>query len=336
MRTDHSKAPQVRQRRDAGCDADLGIGHGVIDRRDQVVDQPLEPLDERRGQSMRAGADVHRRGLERQARLLLAHLRIDGEDRESRAIERHFDLFARPRVAEQEAQRLREEIHTEDVIAVGDERVIDGNTAARTDGRTVHVIHLRRGLRQLERGLARRPFRIANREHRDAARGAEVAFHQGRRKCLDVSDVIETIADRVGRQERRDVHGKIEQAVNLARVLGAVQALKRTPAWIRLGDGKRIHPRFECRHELRELRGRRTPGAARRHHAGAELVNHLLGEFAFRRCARHIPAGQRQLAGLAAVVMTAGAVLLDQFCLSGSTHAQRGCMCRSRLNRRLG
>ena len=47
---------QVRQRGDAEGDADLRVGQRVIDRRDQIVDRPFEPLDERRGHAMRAGA----------------------------------------------------------------------------------------------------------------------------------------------------------------------------------------------------------------------------------------------------------------------------------------
>ena len=203
VRTDHAEAAQVRQRGDAGRGADLGVRHGVIDRRDQVVDQTLEALDERRGDAMRAGLDVQRRRLDRQAGLLFAHLRVDRQQREPRAVDRHFDLLARTRRAEQEAERLGEEVHAEDVVAVGDEGVIDRDAAARAGRRALDAIHLRRGLRQLEGRLRRRAVGIADRQHRDAAGGAQVAFHQRRRERLHVGDVVEAVADRVRGQERR-------------------------------------------------------------------------------------------------------------------------------------
>ena len=53
---------------------------------------------------------------------------------------------------------------------------------------------------------------IANRQHRDAAGGAQVALHQRRRERLHVGDVVEAVADRVGGQERGDVDVEAEQA----------------------------------------------------------------------------------------------------------------------------
>ena len=75
--------------------------------------------------------------------------------------------------------------------------------------------------------------------------------------------------------------------------------------------------------QLRDAVPRRTPRAARRHHAGAQLVDHLFGELALGRRARDVPSRERQLAGLAAIVVAAGAVLLDQLRLRGRRHHRR-------------
>ncbi len=307
MRSDDAQAAEVRQRGDAERDADLGVGHRVIDRRDQIVDQAFVALDERGRDAVRAGLDVERRRLDGEAGLLFAEARVDRQQREPRAVERHFDLFAGTRVAEQVAERLGEEVHAEHVVAVGRERVVNGDAAAGAGRRAVDAFHLRRRLRQLEGRLRGRTVGIADRQHRDAARGAQIAFHQRRREGLHVGDVVEPVADRVGGQERRHVDVEIEQVPNLARVLGAVQSLERAPPRIRVGRRGRIHARFERGDQLRDLSVGGPPRAARRHHAGAQLVDHLFREFAIGRRAGHVPAGQRQFARLAAIVVTAGA-----------------------------
>ncbi len=252
--------------------------------------------------------DVERRRLDGEAGFLFAEPRVNRQQREPRAVERHFDLFAGARVAEQIAERLGEEVHAEHVVAVGRKGVVHGDAAAGARRRAVDAFHLRRRLRQLEGGLRRRTVRIADGQHRDAARGPQVAFHQRRREGLHVGDVVEPVADGVGGQERRDVHVEIEQVPDLARVLGAVQSLERPPPRIRIGRRSRIHARLERGDQLGDLTVGGPPCAAWRHHAGAQLMDHLFGELAIRRCARHVPAGQRQLARLAAIVVTAGAV----------------------------
>ena len=52
---------------------------------------------------------------------------------------------------------------------------------------------------------------IADREAADLAGRAQVALHQRRRERLHVGDVVEAVADRVGRQEGVDVDVDAEQ-----------------------------------------------------------------------------------------------------------------------------
>ena len=272
---------------------------------------------------MRAGLDAERRGLEREAGLLLAHLRVEREDRGPGTIHRHFDLLTGDRVTEQEAERLGEKVEAEDVLAVSREDVLHRDAAARAWWRALNARHLRSRLRQLERRLCRRAFGITDRQHRDAAGRAQVAFHQRRRERLHVGDIVETVADGVGRQERRDVDAEVEQVLDLARVFGAVQPLKRTPAWIRVRHGERIHARLERTDQLLEDGRRRALRAARRHHAGAQLVDHLLGDVTMLRCGLGVPAGERQPASLAAFAVAGGAVLRHHLGL-GRRRQRRG------------
>ena len=175
---------------------------------------------------------------------------------------------------------------------------------------------------------------IANGQHRDAAGGAEITFHQGRGERLDVSNVVEAVADRVGGKKRGDVDVEIEKVPDLARILGAIQALERAPPWIRIGRRGGVHARFERGDQLRELVRFGTSRACRRHHAGAQLVDHLFRELAIRIRTRDVPARERQIASLAAIVMATGAILLDELRLGGGAHACR--VRRDRPHRRLG
>jgi hypothetical protein len=74
--------------------------------------------------------------------------------------------------------------------------------------------------------------------------------------------------------------------------------------------GPLIHPRFEGAAQILKRRVRGTPRAGRRHHAGAQLPDHLLGGVGMLGRARDVEAGERQITSLRAIVVTAGAVLL--------------------------
>ena len=204
VRADHGQVAQVRQRRDADGDADLGVGQGVLDWRDQVVDRTLEALQEGGGEAVRAGrARGPARVFSDRPGRRLVHPRVDVEERHPRAVDRHLDLLAGGGVAEQDAERLGEEVEPEHVVAVGREGVQHREAAARAERRAVGAGQLRRRLRQAVGGLAGRAVGVAHGQRRDPAGGAQVAFEQRRREGLRVGDVVEAVADGVGRQQRR-------------------------------------------------------------------------------------------------------------------------------------
>ena len=175
----------------------------------------------------------------------------------------------------------------------------DRDAAARADRRAVDVAHLRAGAADLVGDRGRAGVAIADREAADLARRAQVALHQRRRKRLHVGDVVEALADGVGRQERGDVDVDAEQVAHRVLVLRTVQALERTPAGIRDSARRRRRSRVSSESHERRDRGRvRAPRVGRRHHAGAQLADHLLRDVGMLSDGRGVEAGEHQLAGL--------------------------------------
>jgi hypothetical protein len=240
-------------------------------------------------------------------------------------------------------------IDAEAVVAVGGERVLHRHAAARAERRALDVMHLRAGARHLVGVFRGARLRIANGERADAARRAQVAFHHRRREQLRIRDVVETGAERVGRQERVHVHVEREQRVHRARVLGAIESLEGTTAGIRMERRIFIEARFHRRRKRREHRAFGTPRVRRRHHPRAQLADHFLRDLGHLRVVadlRRIKTGERQSAGvvLVAIVVTGGAVLLDERGLRfGDRHGRvrdrerrRGRLSCRRLSRRSG
>ena len=226
---------QVRQHRHAPRDAD--VGQRVLERHQQVVDRAIELLHERGGDALRAGLDVDRRRhqLEAVLRIGLAHARVEIDQRDALAVDRELDLFLEVvrghRIAAGEAaERLVVQRRLQHVMAVGRERVHDRRAAARAHRRAVDAAHLRRGARNLVGHRRRRGIAIADGKTADLARRAQVAVHQRRREALRIGDVVEAVADRVGRQVGRHVDVDVQQIAHRVLILGAIEALERTRA----------------------------------------------------------------------------------------------------------
>ena len=158
--------------------------------------------------------------------------------------------------------------------------------------------------------------RIAERVAADLRRRAQVAFEHRRRERLDVGDVVEAVADRVGRQQRGDVDVDAEQVVHRARVFSPVQALKRTMAGIRLQRRRAIETIFERGRKRGQCLLVGTLRAGGRHHAGPQLANHLLDHVGVIGGLGRVERRERELSGLAAIAVARGAVLLDELRVS--------------------
>ena len=165
---------------------------------------------------------------------------------------------------------------------------------------------------------------IAERQRRDLAGGPQIARQQRRREALRVGDVVEAVADGVGRQERDDVDVDVEQILDRARVLGAIEPLERPPAGSGLGGRGRVET---CLERTRPAPSTlRAPAASRPAAASSPTV--ACAPSSPRRRVLNgavvdVESGQRQPAGAAPLAVTNGAVLFD-----------RGGLCLGRRSRR--
>jgi hypothetical protein len=282
----------------------------VADRRDEIVDRTFEPLDEGGRHPLSAGGHVDRRRLQRQARGHFGHSWIDGDDGLPLAVDRDLELFTRRRSAEQEPVGVAMQIHPEDVVAVGRKRMHHREAAARPERRAVGARELRGGLGHAVVRLARGGVGIADRERTRLARRAQVPLHQRRRERLNVRDVVEALADRVGRQERGGIDVDREQVSDRPGVFGPVEALEWPSARIRIEGGRGVDPGLERARERREDCRVGPARSGGRHHAGTKLPDDFLRHRRLGVGGGHIEGRQRQPAALRPIVMTRRAVLL--------------------------
>jgi hypothetical protein len=296
----------MREQRDPFRVADVEIRQRLGLRRDQIVGRAFSSQDERRGQTMRAGFDVDRCALDGQAaRNRLAHSGIDVEKRDLPLVDRNLNLLADRREAEQASAEGAEEGQLETIGPVCRERVNDRQPAARAGRRAVDVRHLRDSLRHGVANRRRRGLRIPDGEAADLAGGVEIALHQRRRKVLHSGNVVEVVADCVGRQPLRDVDLETEQRADRARVLNPVQSLRDASAGIRMKRRRFVDPPLERNDKRIEGRLIGTPrGGRRRHHPGANLRDRALGEIDILRHFLNRGVLERHAAGLAGVSVT--------------------------------
>jgi hypothetical protein len=250
-------------------------------------------------------------------RIGFAHSRVDFEHRNTVAVDRHFDQFALDDAAKQLPGGDRVELHAEGVVAVGRERVHDGNPATRPERRALDVLHLRSGARNFDGRFRRAGLWIPDRQSTDPARSPQIPVHQGRGESLHVGHVVEPAADGVGRQKRGHIHIQVQQIADGARVLRAIQALKRPASRIRVQRRRKIQPRFHGGGKGRDRRNIRATRADGGHHAQAQLADHFLGGLGNLRILADpggVEAGQREIAGalFPTIVVTANAVLLHE------------------------
>ena len=108
------------------------------------------------------------------------------------------------------------------------------------------------------------------------------------------------------------------RSLHRARVLGAVQALERTPARIRVQRRGGVDPRLErVDAASASVRGVGTPraGGGIMPARSLRIIFSATSACSFAAC--RVEAGQRQAAGLAALAVAAGAVLPDECALIG-------------------
>ncbi len=132
------------------------------------------------------------------------------------------------------------------VFAIGREVVHHGDAAACSERRPFDMAYLRSGTGELVdiRGGFR--FRISQSVAADLESSAHIAFHQGCRKLLRLSAVIESlIAETVLRQELGHILFDSKQVTHRVRVFVTRHPLKRPASRIRMKSRGPVHCRFE-------------------------------------------------------------------------------------------
>ena len=259
-----------------------------------------------RGDADRLGGQVETVGIRR------VHPPIDVQQRHARAVYRNLDLLGRfggvqgrAAVAIQRARRLVIERHPEPVVTVRRKRVLDRGAATGAERRTVHLLALRHPAGHVEGDLPGRSARVAHGQAADFGGRGEIGLHQRRREQLRVGDVVEVRALGVERQVLAGIDVEREQVADRLGVLRAVQPLEGAAA--RRRRVGLVHLRLERGRKVGQHVRLRTAGAGRRHLAGAQLANHLLGGLAVRRRVLDRVPFEREVSGPRPVAVAADA-----------------------------
>ena len=303
----------MRHVRDAGLGPDLRVGDAVTDRREKVVHGSVERPEERRRDALRTRAHGDRVRLDRQTlRVGLRRPAVDVEERDALAVDRHLELLVEGGVGpEQLSGRDRVQEDREDVLAVRGEVVNGGDATARSDRRTLHLIPLRREARLLVGDGRDARLRVADGQPAEFTRGVEVRVEQRGRWRLRVGDVVEVRALGVEREPLAGVDVEAEEVVNGPLVLGAVETLERAGPGLGLERGRAVDEAFEGFGERGERIAAGSPASGRRHHAGTELRDHLLGHVGGGRGVGDVERLENEVPGFAALVVAGAASLPD-------------------------
>ena len=124
--------------------------------------------------------------------------------------------------------------------------------------------------------------------------------------------VVESVTDDIGRQQRGSVDLQRQQIADRVRVLRAVQAVGRHAARLGIVGGRAVERSLQRAAES-VVGCRLRPGpAGRRHHAAAQLLDHRLPAVGGRADIADVERVERQPAGLQPLVVAGDAVAVEQ------------------------
>ena len=195
------------------------------------------------------------------------------------------------------------------VLRVQRESMRHQQAAARAERQALDVLVVHPLARGRIRDLRRRRRAVADRAPADLQGRRHVALHQRRRHRQRLGDVVEAFARVVAGQQRAHVHVHRQQIADRVGVLGAVETLEGRRVEVASGRVRGIELAFERGGERRHRRGIRPRHANRRHHAGAQLADHLLPHLDVGADVRQAVGLERKAAGLGARVVAGDAVL---------------------------
>ena len=242
----HAHAREVRHERPIGVAVDGRLEQAELERLNHVLDGRVILLDERRADRVRPGLHGHS---DRGAVFDLVVGELGEQD--ALPVERHLELLGLAQVGAEHAAAALDEIRANDVLRVDGEVVRERSAAARAERHAGQVLVLRQVAADEVFLLAIRHRRVADREPADLARGRDVALEQHRRNAERARDVVEAEARVVRRQQRRCVDLERQQIADRIRVLGAIDAMQRRAAGVRLAlAAMRVELGLEVRQEF--------------------------------------------------------------------------------------
>ena len=116
---------------------------------------------------------------------------------------------------------------------------------------------------------------LADRLHGHRSGRGDVLIEECGRRLQHVGDVVEAIALSIRREQLGRIQLQPEQVINGIRVFFSIQPVKRDVPRVRVEGYRRVQIAFHPRHERVRLSAIRTSHARRRHHATAQLTDHL-------------------------------------------------------------
>ena len=238
------------------------------------------------------------------------HELVDVEQRDALPVDGYLDLFALRDVAEELPRGGVVEGHLDAVLAIGGEVVQGGDAAAGAEGRPVDALPLGEVTGLGVGGLAREHLQVAYRQPADLGGRVQVGVHERGGEQLDVGDVVEVGALGVEGQVEAGVDPEPEQVVHGGFVLRAVEALEGAGTGVGVARRGLVQGRLERLHQGQKRVARRPRKARGRHHAGAQLHDHALGDLGVVGRVFDLEALQRGVAGQEDVIVTNDAVRL--------------------------
>ena len=162
------------------------------------------------------------------------------------------------------------------VLAIHREDIGDPGSSARSQRQSRQMRLLGKIVRDSEVVHVGCGLRRSDRQTADSLGGDEVALHQCRRDLQDARDVVEPVADIIGREQSGNVHIEAQQVTNGVTIFRSIKPVKRFgPARIGIRSSGTVQFGFHKSEERIALRLVGTRGCRRRHLAGAHLQHNF-------------------------------------------------------------
>ena len=228
------------------------------------------------------------------------------------AVQAHLELV-RCVECHQRSTRVAAQPHTDRILGILREGVVDPGAATGAERQPVHSHILCQIGRQTERLSRRRGHRSADRQTADLLGSREIALEQRRGHPQHSGDVVESVAPVVGRQQRPDIDLQCEEVENDVVIFAAVEPMKGIgPAGVGSSRRRPVELVLQPGREHLVGRGVRPGSGHRRHSAGPQLPHHLLPDLWMCPDVGDLEPVERQIGCAEPLIVTGDAVAIEQ------------------------